>query len=91
MELESFAKVAPCRLVISKTVELRRPVRKAICIANAVIRMESSPTDMTIEQMKNIMVTQLRKLNQSDNIIQQSLTNLPHLKRGLLPVQEHLW
>ena len=47
--------------------------------------------DMTLEQMKNIVLTQMRKLNLPDNIIQQSLNNLPHLKRWLHPVPEHLW
>jgi len=47
--------------------------------------------DMTMEQMKNIVLSQMRKLNLADNIIQQSLKNLPHLKRWLLPVKEHLW
>jgi Putative zinc ribbon domain len=47
--------------------------------------------EMTLEQMKNIVLTQMHKLNLPDNIIQQSLDNLPHLKRWLHPVREHLW
>jgi len=47
--------------------------------------------DMTLAQMKCIVLTQMHKLNLPDNIIQQSLKNLPHLKRWLHPVPEHLW
>jgi hypothetical protein len=41
--------------------------------------------DMTLGQMKNIVLAQMQKLNLPDNIIQQSLKNLPHLKRWLHP------
>jgi hypothetical protein len=47
--------------------------------------------DMTLAQMKSIVLNQMHKLNLADNIIQQSLNNLPHLKRWLHPVPEHLW
>jgi len=32
----------------------------------------------------------MHKMNLPENIIQQSLSTLPHLKRWRLPVQEHL-
>jgi sulfatase maturation enzyme AslB (radical SAM superfamily) len=43
--------------------------------------------DMTLEQMKNIVLPQMHKMNLPENIIQQSLGNLPHLKRWQQPVQ----
>ena len=36
---------------------------------------------MTFEQMKNTVITQMKKRNIPENIIQQSLNILPHLKR----------
>ena len=47
--------------------------------------------DRTLEQMRNIVLTQMHKMNLPENIIQQSLSTLPHLKRWQQPVQEYLW
>lgn len=46
--------------------------------------------DMTLEQMKKLVVTQMHKLNLPENIIQQSVNTLPHLKRWQQPVQEQV-
>ena len=46
---------------------------------------------MTLNQMKNIVSSQMRKLKISDTVIQQSLDMLPHLKRWRKPVEEHIW
>lgn len=37
--------------------------------------------DMTFEEMKDIVITQMRKLHIHENVIHQSLDLLPHLKR----------
>lgn len=37
--------------------------------------------DMTIDEMKTIVTTQMKKLNLPDSLIQQSLGMLPQLKR----------
>ena len=37
--------------------------------------------DMTMDKMKNIVITQMKKMNLPDAIVQQSLTMLPTLKR----------
>ena len=37
--------------------------------------------EMTYEEMKEIVITQMRKLHIHENIIHQSLDRLPHLKR----------
>lgn len=47
--------------------------------------------DLTLEEMKKIVVTQMHKLNLPDNIIQQSLDSLPNLKRWRHPAPEHVW
>ena len=36
---------------------------------------------MTLEEMKNIVVTQMQKMKLPENIIQRSVDLLPHLKR----------
>jgi hypothetical protein len=46
---------------------------------------------MTVDQMRIIVSTQMRKLKISDTIIHQSLDMLPHLKRWRKPVEEHIW
>jgi hypothetical protein len=46
---------------------------------------------MTLDQMRNIVSTQMRKLKISDTVIQQSLEMLPHLKRWRKQVEEHVW
>ena len=47
--------------------------------------------DMTLQEMKDLVVVQMRKLNIPEYIIQQSLNMLPHLKRWHRPVPEHIW
>ena len=46
---------------------------------------------MTLDQMKEIVTTQMQKLKISDTITHQSLDMLPHLKRWRKPVEEHIW
>jgi len=46
---------------------------------------------MTLDQMRNIVSTQMRKLKISDTVIQQSIDMLPHLRRWRKPVEEHIW
>ena len=42
--------------------------------------------DMTLEQMKDMVIIQMKKRNIPENIIQQALNVLPHLKRWQRPV-----
>jgi hypothetical protein len=37
--------------------------------------------EMTFDEMKEIVITQMRKLHIHENVIHQSLDRLPHLKR----------
>jgi hypothetical protein len=46
--------------------------------------------DMTLDEMKNIVTTQMRKMKLSEDIIQQSLGMLPHLKRWRRSVPEQV-
>jgi hypothetical protein len=46
--------------------------------------------DMDLNKMKNILVTQMRKFNLPESIIQQSLDTLPHLKRWSHHIPEKL-
>jgi hypothetical protein len=43
---------------------------------------------MTLDEMKDIVITQMHKHNVPDGIIQQSLNMLPNLKRWRQPVSE---
>ena len=45
---------------------------------------------MTLEQMKKVVLTQMHKMNLADNIIQQSLNSLPHLKSWSDSISENL-
>jgi Putative zinc ribbon domain len=46
---------------------------------------------MTLQQMKDLVIMEMRKLSLPENIIQQTLTKLPYLKRWQRPVPEHIW
>ena len=46
---------------------------------------------MTLNEMRNIVRTQMQKLKISDTVTQQSLDMLPHLKRWRKPIAEHIW
>lgn len=46
--------------------------------------------DMNLEQMKNIVLNQMRKLKLGDDIIQLSINNLPHLRRWAHAVPKDL-
>ena len=46
--------------------------------------------EMTFEEMKDVVATQMRKMNIPEPVVQQSLNMLPHLKRWQRAVPEHV-
>ncbi len=47
--------------------------------------------DMTLDEMKDIVITQMQKRNLPGSVIQQALNMLPNLKRWRRPVRAVIW